>query len=165
MSTRDEWYSPGWLVRMCEQAMGIERFDLDMYSCEEAQRVVHAKEYYTKDKPFPTDRTWPSGTTAFCNAPGSMLVEAWSAMQENFYNWCWVGFSWAGVHKLVRMVSIDPFEYVMVLLPSRIRFTPGPGLKKSSPSSDMYMSFRRYSHARYFADLYFERFGKRATVI
>lgn len=168
MSARDEWYSPEWLVRMCEKAMGIERFDVDMYSCEEAQKVVQAREYYTKDNPFPPGAVWPSGTTAFCNAPGSMLAEAWTNMNENFYNWCWVGFSWAGVHRILRQINVyepGPLSRPLLLLPSRIHFTPGPGLKRSSPSADMYMSFSRIGHAVRFAYMYFEQFGKRVTVL
>lgn len=151
---------------MCEKAMGIERFDVDMYSCEEAQKVVQAKEYYTDRVPF---RLPPNndalGMSAFCNPPGSCYAEAWGHVLH-FDRFCWVGFNWSHVHRLSRLFPGEgPLRFSTVLLPSRVRFTPGPGLKESSPSKDSYVTFSDMAHAESFRDLYRKSFDKECALL
>ena len=44
-----EYYTPGWFIRGCEDAAGIDQFDLDPASCPEANKTVNAKRFFTKE--------------------------------------------------------------------------------------------------------------------
>lgn len=44
---RDDWMTPGWLVQYAREVLG--EIDLDPCSSDEANQVVQAKTYYTKD--------------------------------------------------------------------------------------------------------------------
>lgn len=154
-------------MRMCEQAMGIERFDVDMYSCDAAQKVVQARYYFTKQSQF---RFSPGlcrpGFVALCNPPASLYAEAWHNMADSYERWCWIGFNWDHTHKLARLYPDEhPLKFFTVLLPSRIRFNPGPGLKESSPSKESYVTFASLAPAEAFCDLYYRKFGKRCVVL
>lgn len=50
-----EWYTPRWIAQLARQLMG--GIDLDPASSEIAQRVINAKEYYTKDQDG-YNKTW-----------------------------------------------------------------------------------------------------------
>lgn len=46
-ASSNEWYSPAWIVEPARALMGA--FDLDPASCREANRIIQAERYYTKD--------------------------------------------------------------------------------------------------------------------
>lgn len=44
-SGNNEWYTPPWIIESARQVMGS--IDLDPASCEEANKIVQAKQFYT----------------------------------------------------------------------------------------------------------------------
>lgn len=161
MSKQSEWYTPEWLVRMCEEAMDIEQFDVDLYSCDKAQETVRARKYHTKDRPAKSLRL---SDYAFCNPPSGLIQDAWDGVTL-YTNFCWIGFNWAHVHSLCRKSPLTPVDFYTLILPSRIRFVPGAGQKESSPRHDNYITFGLRHHAVAFANLYGDKFGKVAVLL
>lgn len=57
---KEDWYTPGYIIRACEKVFGISNFGFDPCSCEEANREVRADVFFTKDDDA-LSATWPEG--------------------------------------------------------------------------------------------------------
>lgn len=74
-SATPEHYSPYWLVALARWILG--GIDTDPCSCDIAQQIVGATNYYTKDNPLWTPGQDPEGTphdlgSVFINPPGGV---------------------------------------------------------------------------------------------
>jgi len=63
----DSWYTPAWLVKLADRALGY--IDLDPCSTEIANRVVKAERYYTKEQ---NGLALPWVGHVFCNPPSKL---------------------------------------------------------------------------------------------
>ena len=67
---KDEKYTPEPVIKIIKQLLGVKNFSFDPFSSEEANTIVGAKVFFTKE----TDafRTpWPKAKSFFCNPPYS----------------------------------------------------------------------------------------------
>jgi phage N-6-adenine-methyltransferase len=67
-----EWYTPAPIVQRVKTALGGV-IDLDPFTCKEAQQIVQAHHYFTRE----TDgirSEWPVGRTLFANPPYARIV-------------------------------------------------------------------------------------------
>ena len=67
-----EYYTPSWLIQGCLKSAGIDQFDLDPASCKEANKVVNAKRFFTKEddalsRPWREDKK--QRLDIWCNPP------------------------------------------------------------------------------------------------
>lgn len=65
---KEDWYTPGYIVRACERALGIKNFDLDPCSSAEANKTVRATTYWTKEGDA-LSREWPDDAWVWMNPP------------------------------------------------------------------------------------------------
>lgn len=63
-SETNEWYSPPWVIELAREVMGD--IDLDPASCDQAQQVVKAAKFYTKDD---NGLRWPWLGKTWLNPP------------------------------------------------------------------------------------------------
>lgn len=67
-TSNGEWYTPLHIVEKVRKLSGSLQIDLDPFSCAEAQRVVNARIYYTKEQDALL-QTWPTVDLLFANPP------------------------------------------------------------------------------------------------
>lgn len=81
----DEWFTPAWLARISRDILG--EIDLDPASSEEANQVVKAKTFYTKEM---NGLSLPWSGTVFLNPPSkrgnkTARVPLWTAKLRDEY--------------------------------------------------------------------------------
>jgi ParB family chromosome partitioning protein len=72
-SKSTEWYTPGYIIESVKNVFN-GKIDLDPASCEAANKIIGAKEYYDKEDNG-LEKPW-SGSV-FCNPPYGRNVSAW----------------------------------------------------------------------------------------
>lgn len=137
---KNEWYTPRWVLDAALQVLG--RIDLDVASCEEAQRTVQATHYYTiADNAL----LQPWAGRVWCNPPYSE-PDDWVKKLIDHYRAGEVSsalllLNLSGAAKWAQMLWATP--YPVCIFWKRIQFnqpinTP-PQEKKKSNDSDQFI--------------------------
>lgn len=71
-SETNEWFTPAWVVELARAVMG--GIDLDPASCDQAQQVVRAAKYYTKEE---NGLRWPWNGRTWLNPPYGTEQKPW----------------------------------------------------------------------------------------
>lgn len=86
--SHNNWYTPPEIIERAVRLMGGP-IDFDPYSCEEANKYVNARRYYTAEDDGLT-RRWPKAERVWCNPPytrdagtaGPFLDRLWSMRNQ-----------------------------------------------------------------------------------
>ncbi len=165
-----EWYTPSWVIEKCRIVMGS--IDLDPFSCEEANRIVNAKQYYdvNHDALF---GDWDQVGTMFANPPyaNTIINQCCYKITEQYVRQRFdVGMvlvnnatetSW--FHELMS------FSTHMVVFRRRLSFT-NPLIEKPKPNTRGQILFLMNRHDKYPScqDMYLrllEQFGSHGQVV
>ena len=122
MSEKDERYTPEFLIERVRQTLG--RIELDPMSCEEANEVVKASAFFTKQDDGLSKR-WRA-RTVYLNPPGSLRLEAHKHFDTAYYSsdfeaGCVCFYDWD--HSTEWWKVIASMYPVFVLLKKRTKFS------------------------------------------
>lgn len=173
-----EWYTPAVFVEAAREVMG--RIDLDPASCEEANQVVNATEYFTEQEDG-LKQHWHE--TVFLNPPGGLVPEFWHKLIFEFERGhtrqaVWIGYSLEQLQTLQCCgARVTPLDFPMCVPKKRIAFIENEAKRalrfekllaqgkkpnpKSAPSHANYIAYLGDSRAGIarFADV-FGKFGR-----
>lgn len=156
-----EWYTPPHIIELARSVLG--EIDLDPASCEEANRIVRAKQFYSKEQDGLT-QSWDAGTL-WLNPPyGDMapwmqkLIESVASgttkaalcLTNNCTDTAW----WQAMVERSSCV---------LFLRGRLRFW-GPQERGNSPTQGQTVCLLR-QREHYDLDARFKRIGKRSGVV
>lgn len=137
-----EWYSPPYIVEAARVALG-GKIDLDPASCAEANVIVRAERYYSKERaPLYNGgelMRWDA-PSVFCNPPSGLVNEFWFRMidgynKREFDQAIWIGYSLQQLQTLQRFKT-TPLDFPICFPKKRIAFTSPAGDKKSPTHSN-----------------------------
>ena len=117
-----EWYSPSFIVEAARATMG--GIDLDPASCEEANRIVQASAYYTKEEDGLV-QDWFG--RVLLNPPGGKVGEFWQTLCFKFAageisQAVYVGYSLEQFQTLQATIFDHPLDYPICIPAKRIQF-------------------------------------------
>ena len=119
-SVTNEHYTPKFIVEAARAAMGS--IDLDPASCDIANTVVGAENYYTIDDDG-LSKEWLGNV--FLNPPGGRgSAKKWWAklMKERWDKFIFVGFSIEILQTTQGLVCVQPYHYHLCFPSKRIAF-------------------------------------------
>ena len=138
-----EWYTPKHIIDMVLEV--FPRIDFDPFSSEEANKIVGAAQFFTKnDDAFSME--WPDVDYVFVNPPGPVKGDrstrgivnmAWRRVLRCCHTTdvIWVGFSLEQLATLQDEMD-HPLDYTTVILRNRVKFV-GAG---TSPTHSNYIT-------------------------
>lgn len=120
--SKDERYTPEFLIERVRLTLG--GIDLDPMSCEEANKVVKASAFFTKEENGLSKR-WQA-RTVYLNPPGSLRLEAHKHFDNAFYAsdfeaGCVCLYDWD--HSTEWWKVVDRMRPVYALLNKRAKFS------------------------------------------
>jgi ParB family chromosome partitioning protein len=140
--TSPEWFTPSSFVNAARDVMG--GIDLDPGSCAEANEIVKARRFITKEQDG-LAQVWDAARL-FINPPGGrgLVTAFWQKLmrtRSEGFQAVWIGYSLEQLQTLQSHNAVTPLNFSMCVPNRRIQFVAPSGRKAGSPTHANYITY------------------------